>query len=125
VQELYVVNNTYVNKRAPSGSFLRVAGSPQAVRVINNLIVGSKTVLVGPGEASNNLVTDQPGFVDAAHDDYRLMPQSPAVRAGIDPGTTGEAKGFNLKPEFYYRHPLGGEPRAKDGLNIGACSLDR
>lgn len=125
VQELYVVNNTYVNKRAPSGSFLRVAGSPPTVRVINNLIVGSRTVLAGPGEASNNLVTDQPGFVDAALDDYRLTPQSPAVRAGIDPGKTGDAKGFSLKPEFYYRHPLGGESRAKDGLNIGACSIDR
>ncbi len=118
VQELYVANNTYVNQRQPAGSFLRVAGSPAVVRVINNLVVGSKTVLTGPGETTNNLATDQPGFVDAAHYDFRLTPQSPAFHAGVDPGRVGD---FSLKPAFHYRHPAGGEPRPKDEkLNIGA-----
>ena len=119
VQELYVVNNTYINERAPSGSFLRVAGSPAAVRVINNLITGSKTGLTGPGETTNNLVTNQPDFIDAAHYDYRLTSQSPALHAGIDPGKAGD---FNLAPTFYYHHPLGSELRPLDErLNIGAC----
>jgi len=118
VQELYVVNNTFINERAASGSFLRIFGTPSAVRVINNLITGTKTVLTGPGESTNNLVTDQPGFVDAAHADYRLTPQSPALHAGIDPGKTTD---FILLPRFYYHQPLASEPRpAAEKLNVGA-----
>lgn len=61
VQELYVVNNTYINERAASGSFLRVAGTPPVVRVINNIVIGTKTVLTGPGESTNNLVFEVHG----------------------------------------------------------------
>lgn len=121
VQELYVVNNTYVNERAPSGSFLRVAGAPPLVRVINNLVVGTRTVLTGPGELVNNLVVEPSGFVDAAHYDYRLTPRSPARGAGIEPGKAGD---FSLAPAFYYRQPVGGVARpAGEKLNVGACSV--
>ena len=120
LQELYVVNNTYINERRPAGSFLRVAGHPSAVRVINNLIVGSQTILTGPGEPLNNLATDTPGFINAAHYDYRLTPLSPAIRNGVDPGNVGD---FSLTLGFYYRHPLGAEPRPKGALNIGACPV--
>jgi hypothetical protein len=121
VQELYVVNNTYLNTRFPAGSFLRVAGNPTTVRIINNLITGTASILTGPGTTTNNLATDQPKLVDPARDDYRLTPQSPALGVGIDPGTAG---GFSLVPRFYYRHPLGAEPRGKgDRLNIGACPV--
>jgi hypothetical protein len=119
VQELYVVNNTYINERAASGSFLRVAGTPSMARVINNIIAGSKTVLTGPGEMTNNLVTDMRGFVDAPRYDYRLARGSAALGAGIDPGKAGE---FSLAPKSCYRQPLGAAPRATgEKLNIGAC----
>ncbi len=119
VQELFVVNNTYVNERQASGSFLKVAGNLAAVRVVNNLIVGSKTVLAGKGDVTNNLVTDQPGFVNAAHFDYRLTSQSPALHAGVDPGTAGD---FKLMPTFYPLPPLGGEPHPMgEKPNLGAC----
>ena len=119
VQELYVVNNTYLNERAASGTFLRVAGKPAVVRVINNLVVGSKTVLTGPGESTNNLVTDQPGFVDAAQYDFRLSPKSPALGAGIEPGRAGD---FNLRPESYFRDPVSKAALPAGGrLNVGAC----
>ena len=119
VQELHVINNTYINERAASGSFLRVAGTPPIVRVINNIIIGTKTVLTGPGESTNNLVTDPSACVDAAHYDYRLAPRSPALGAGIDPGKAGD---FILTPKAYYRHPVEATPRpAGEKLNIGAC----
>lgn len=118
VQELYVVNNTCLQQRSPAGSFLRVVGQAPTVRVINNLIVGTPTVLSGPGLVTNNLVTDQPGFVDAAHQDYRLTPTAPAVHAGIEPGSVGE---FSLVPRFAVRQPLGAEPLPKTAkLPIGA-----
>ncbi len=119
VQELYAVNNTYINERASSGCFLRVDGSSASVRVINNLIVGSKTILTGPGQAVNNLMTGQPGFTDAERFDFRLTPQAPALGAGINPGKAGH---FKLAPMFYYREPLRGEPLPpKDKRFIGAC----
>ncbi len=119
VQELHVVNNTYVNSRAASGEFLRVSGNAPMVRVINNLVVGTGKVLSGPGETINNLVTSQPGFVNEAGFDYRLAPDSPALGKGIDPGKAG---GMDLTPAFYCRQPFGPEPRAKgEKLNVGAC----
>ena len=87
-QELQVVNNTYINERKASAVFLRVAGQNPTVRAINNLVVGSKSVLAGPGESSNNLVTDAPGFADAARHDFRLVAQSPARGAGTWRPTT-------------------------------------
>jgi len=121
VQELYVVNNTYINERAASGSFLHVAGTPPVVRVINNIVIGTKTVLTGPGESTNNLVADPSGFVDAPHYDYRLTPRSPALGAGIDPGKAGD---FSLAPTFYYRQPVGAVTRpVGEKLNIGACPV--
>ena len=119
VQELYVVNNTYINERPATAGFLRVAGSPPIVRVVNNIITGTHSVLSGPGQSSNNLVTEPAVFVDAAHGDYRLAPRSPALGAGIDPGKAG---GFNLMPNVYYRHPLGSAPRpAAAPPDLGAC----
>ena len=90
------------------------------VRVVNNLITGTKAVLTGPAENTNNLVTEQPGFADVAHYDYRLTPRSPALGTGIEPGNAGT---FTLTPKFYYRAPLAAMPR-HDGekLNVGACA---
>lgn len=110
VQELHVAHNTYVNQRAAGGRFLRVAGKQATARVVNNLVVGSSTVLEGPGKAENNLVTAEPGFADAASYDYRLTSQSKAVGAGSDPGKAGD---FSLLPAFQYCHPLGREPRPR------------
>ena len=119
VQELFVINNTYINERAASGSLLRIAGAPASARVINNIVSGTKTVLSGAGESTNNLLAEPSAFIDAAHYDYRLAPRSAALATGIDPGKAGD---FNLAPNAYYRHPIGSVPRPVDArLNIGAC----
>lgn len=120
VQELYVINNTYINERGASAGFLRVAGTPPIVRVINNVITGTTSALSGPGESSNNLVADPAAvFMDAPHADYRLAPRSAALGTGIDPGKAGD---FRLTPKAYYKHPAGSVVRpAGEKLNIGAC----
>jgi len=110
VQQLYVVNNTYVNERKANGRFLRVAGKDAKSLVVNNLVVGTKTILEGPGEEKHNIVTDSPGFVDAAAYDFRLKAGSPAIGAGVDPGKAGD---FSLMPEFEYRHPMDKQARPR------------
>ncbi|MBN1770267.1 MAG: right-handed parallel beta-helix repeat-containing protein [Deltaproteobacteria bacterium] len=116
VQELFVAHNTFVNDRG-SGTFIRNASSFAAV-VVNNLFVGGGTVLDGPGDVSDNLVTDDAGLVDRAGFDYRLAAGSPAIDIGVAPGSAGD---FSLTPDFHYVHPLGSEPRVAVGtLDMGA-----
>jgi len=120
LQELYVVNNTFVNERG-NGRFLRVSGAPATVRVVNNLIVGTDIVLIGNGVMDHNLLTGAAGFVDAAHYNYQLVKTSPAAHAGVDPGKAGATP---LLPGFEYVHPLGKRPRSVEKLpTIGAYAL--
>lgn len=121
VQELFVVNNTCVNERSPAGDFLRIAGNPARVRVVNNLLVGFKSVSDGETEPVGNLLTAHPGFADAAKRDYRLLTKSPAAGAGVDPGKAGD---FDLMPAFYYEHPLAsGKRERKEKPDLGACPV--
>jgi hypothetical protein len=118
LQELYVVNNTFVNERKAGGCFLRVAGTNPKVLVVNNLVVGTTAVLKGPGEVRNNLATDKPGFVDGAGYDYQLKADSPAIGAGDNPG---KVEDFGLMPVFQYRHPLDKQERVNGARpNVGA-----
>ncbi len=121
VQELFVVNNTCINERAPAGAFLKIAGHPARVRVINNLLVGFKSVMSGEGDTTGDLLTDHRGFPDSAGYDYRLLSTSAAVGAGVDPGRAGDV---DLMPAFYYKHPLGSEPRPREAKpDLGACPV--
>ena len=78
---------------------MKVDGTP-LVQMTNNLCIGTQTELPKLGEMRGNMVTQSPGFVNAAAYDYRLKAGSPARKAGADP-----SKAFY--PEFQYRHPAG------------------
>ncbi len=107
IQKLRVVNSTCVNQRPNPGPFLHVSGNPKLVKLVNNLVVGTKVLLDGPGEPMNNLLTDQPGFVDAAKFDYRLTPGSPALGTG----KVATASDDFILPAFHYLHPMSQELR--------------
>ncbi len=143
IQQLYVVNNTFVNDLG-RGDFIRVR-PPAAAHVINNIFVGAGNVLVGSGEIRNNLLAaglggspgvEQPLFHDGALEeastrtaqdaglmdirryDYRLRPYSPAIGKGIDPGA---ALGVRLLPDREYVHPTETKPLTYAGpVDIGA-----
>ncbi len=116
--QLYLVNNSFVNDRG-SGSFLQYQGGTALVRTINNLFVGGGSV---PGggvvQATTNLTTNAPGFVNENGFDYRLTTGSPAINAGTAPGS---AQGMSLAPAYQYVHRARRENRATDSrIDIGA-----
>jgi hypothetical protein len=120
--ELYVVNNTIVNDRPGGGIFVHVREGPSVVRLVNNILAGPGTVLSGPGELSHNLISNDPGLMDRTRLDYRLRPDSPAIGAGIDPGT---ANGFTLRPLAQYVLRAGGKTRSLVGpIALGAIEFE-
>ena len=144
VQELYVINNTFVNDLG-RGAFIR-ARSPSRATIVNNIFVGGGNVLIGEGQLRNNLMavgiggaptvnqqlfragdieekatrtTEDAGLVDPAGFDYRLRADSSAIGHGVDLRADGiEA----LMPSFEYVHPAQAKPitTAHTSIDIGA-----
>jgi Right handed beta helix region len=136
LQELYVVGNTMVMDRS-SGLFIR-SRSLNAAFVADNVMAGPGMLIVGAGVFVNNVlagtrvdagvlnangshgnrVVANVRFANAAHYDYRLLPGSPAIGAGADPGAAG---GFGLRPAYVPLTPLGIVQRTMTGpLDAGA-----
>jgi len=126
---LFCVNNTMVNQRSPQGPFLQLHSGTRA-QVFNNVFYGSTEIVRGGRhQGSNNwvpvghygddsltgsVVGSDPGLVDPAGFDYRLLPGSACVDSGVMPDST-------LRPVFHYVHPCAGEPRLVVGaMDIGA-----
>lgn len=118
-QELYVVNNTFIND-AGSGTFINVgSGVATPILVQNNVFAGAGT-LTNQNSAllRTNYQGTAPGFVDRAS--YNLVPlaSSPLRNAGSAPG---KGAALALTPAFEYRHVADGATRATAGqIDIGA-----
>ena len=103
-QRFYMVNNTLVNDRA-SGTFVRLAGTPSAAVLTNNLFVGNGTQLSGTATSARNLVGTAAWLVGAARFDYHLTATAGAIDMGADPGPTPAGSAAALLPAFEYVHP--------------------
>ncbi len=118
LDELHVAHNTVVIDRR-SGAFVRVTHG--TATLTNNVFCGAGPVLSGAGSMIDNLVSPSPGFVDRAAFDYRLVPGSPAIDAGLPAGIV---RGVALTPSFEYRDLAACLPRSDAGLpDLGAFAF--
>lgn len=121
--DLYVINNTFVNRR-DRGVFVQTRSATPAV-IKNNIFSGPGTLTNQAGATLSHNFAGDAMLVDTAHYDYRLKAGSPAIDAGAAPGTAVDPAGIinhSLMPVFQYVHPAKGSPRRVVGaaIDIGA-----
>jgi len=119
----HAVNNTLVNAKNV-GRFFTLNASTALFRARNNLMAGGGVFMNGPVLLSDTLANlllpspDQAGFVDWPMMDFQLLPSSPAIDLGVDPGQAG---GYALWPVYEYRHLADRAERPLNGpLDLGA-----
>lgn len=106
-RELWVVNNTFVNRRR-TGTFVGLAdGSSASLR--NNLLVGpgDLTNLAGVRASANRRVGLR-HFVDPAADDFRLLATSPAIDRGVRVPKQWRPRWEYVHPTRQVRRPIAG-----------------
>lgn len=123
--ELYVGNNTFVNERIGSCLFVDVRPGADVAWLVNNFIVGPGTLLQGEvaGQGGNlRSSLAEAGFVDVLAYDYRLLPTSPAIDAGV---TTLSGSGVVFLPnEVYLDFLMGGIRTRFGGVDAGAYEYE-
>lgn len=121
--ELYVINNTFVNKRAASCIFLWIQNGTSIANVSNNIFAGTGTVIQGTTTSfsSNyeNTIISQLNFEDEPNFDYNLSSNSPAMNIGTTIPNVGT---YSLTPIQSYVHPTSFTTRViSDGtIDVGA-----
>ena len=120
-QDLYVVNNTFLNDDSSRGTFIFV-GSAVTTPVLmqNNIFVGTGTTITQVNAIDkSNYRTLTPSFVDRANFDLHPTPGSPVIDAGTTAGAS--ASGLSLLANAQYKHATGLEARPVNGpIDIGA-----
>lgn len=114
-EELYVINNTFINDHQNTGPFISVGRNTELLKVYNNIFAGPHNPnpniyfdyrgSTTAKDISHNLLMQKVadvGLVDAANIDYHLVSGSPAIGAGTNAGTT--SNGFDLTPDEEYVH---------------------
>ncbi|TPQ26917.1 right-handed parallel beta-helix repeat-containing protein [Methylomonas koyamae] len=114
---LYLVNNTLVN--AKPGSYFLHNHNVAAAVLVNNLLIGQTSTILGPHRQAHNLWADGERFGNGNRFDYRLRTGAGAIDQGSAAGVS--ATGVDLTARFEYRHPLGLVPRPIQGsIDAGA-----
>jgi len=116
--ELYVINNSMVNKRAASCIFVWAANGTSVANVSNNIFAGTGTIIQGTATTFSNNYTNTDinalGFVDESNYDYSLTGNSPAINFGTTMSSVGST---SLTPTQSYIHPISFESRViSDGV---------
>lgn len=123
VNELYVYNNSMVNKRTASCIFVAIQTQTPVAEVVNNIFAGTGTIINGNttvyGNNTINQLISAVGFTNESSYDYTLLSSSPA----IDTGTSS----ITSQPTNVYVHPLQSEIRTTSNVIIdtGAFEYDQ
>jgi len=121
--ELHFINNTCVNKRVASCTFVHIQSGTTVANISNSIFAGSGALLDGTSTTmANNLVETTIAnvrFVNEALYDYHLQSSAPA----IDMGTLqADVHGNSLTPDASYQHLAMEEPRmiVNSIIDVGA-----
>lgn len=113
---LWVVHNTFVNRRS-SGTFVSLAAGSRAT-LRNNLLVGPGDLTAGAAASARaNRRVGAGSFVDAAHGDFHLVASSPAVDRGVRVPRRWRPRLEHVAPAGSVRRPTIGRP------DLGAFEL--
>jgi hypothetical protein len=124
--KLYVVNNTFVNKKT-TGSFINIANSTALLFVKNNIFAGAKTggLIIGSAstlDSSNNAIADNLSvfkFKNVTTYDYHLLASSSTINQGVAINTN--VQGYSLIPSLEYKDSCAFATRVVDAkIDIGA-----
>ena len=120
-QDLYVINNTFLNDDTARGTFVAVGPSVTVPVVMrNNIFAGTGTDVTQANALQfNNYRSIAPGFVDRARFDLHPIANALVINAGSEPGVL--PNGMPLRPTAQYVHPASGQLRPLDSaLDVGA-----
>jgi hypothetical protein len=120
-QDLYVINNTFLNDNANGGTFLFISGKVSKPALIQNNIFNGIGTLSTQATAvqKTNFRSVAAGFINRATYDLHPTESGLVINAGTNPGTS--ATGVSLMPVAQYKATAGGEARPAAGtLDIGA-----
>ena len=120
-QDLYVVNNTFINDDSSRGTFIFVgSGVTTPVLMQNNIFAGTGTTITQTNAIDKtNIRTLTPSFVDRANYDLHPAAGSPAIGAGSAAGTA--PTGVSLLATLQYKHVASTEARpVSNPIDIGA-----
>jgi hypothetical protein len=119
-QDLYVVNNTFLNDYGSGGTFVMVKNVTKPALIQNNIFAGVGSVTNQTNATlKTNYSAAAPGFINRAAFDLHPTANAQVINAGSAPGTS--ASGISLVPTGQYKATAYGEARPVSGnLDIGA-----
>jgi hypothetical protein len=120
-QDLYVINNTFLNDNANGGTFLFISGKVSKPALIQNNIFSGIGTLSTQASAvqKTNFRSVAAGFINRALYDLHPTDVGLVINAGSNPGAS--ASGVSLMPVAQYKGTASGEARPASGtLDIGA-----
>ncbi len=117
INQLYVLNNTLVNKRVASCIYVSIQNGTTIAQIVNNIFAGTGTIVNGTTTVFTNNFTNtniaNVQFVNEANYDYHLQNTSPAINTGI---TLTTAMQYDLTPFWEYGHITNGILRYGYGI---------
>jgi hypothetical protein len=119
-QDLYVVNNTFLNDYGSGGTFVMIKNVTKPALIQNNIFAGVGSVTNQTNATlKTNYSAAAPGFVNRAAYDLHPTTNAQVINAGSAPGKS--ASGVALAPAGQYKATAYGEARPVSGnLDIGA-----